>query len=126
MSSRSLNKVQLIGNLTRDPELKYTQSGSAFCRFGLATNRNWRTATGEEKEETEFHSIVAWDKLAELCATLLVEGNKIYVEGRLHTKSWTNGNGETHVKSEIVIDEIILLHNRKMEIKTAADQGGTS
>lgn len=74
MSSRSLNKVTLIGNLTRDPELKYTPNGTAVCSFGLATNRSWTTKTGETKEDVQFHRIVAWQKLAELTANLLSKG----------------------------------------------------
>jgi single-strand DNA-binding protein len=89
MSARSLNKVQLIGNLTRDPELRYTPTGAAVCTIGLATNRTWTTDSGEKKEETEFHRVVAWNKLAELCSQLLAKGRKIYVEGRLRTNSWT-------------------------------------
>ena len=71
MSSRSLNRVQLIGNLTRDPELRYTPAGTAVCTFGLATNRSWTTDSGEKKEEADFHRIVSWNKLAELCSQLL-------------------------------------------------------
>src|SRR3989339_589627 len=93
MSARSLNKVILIGNLTRDPELRYTPSGTAVCTFGLATNRSWTTQSGETKEETEFHRIVVWNKLAELCAQLLVKGRKVYVEGRLSTHAWTAPDG---------------------------------
>ena len=78
MSSRSLNKVTLIGNLTRDPELKYTPQGTAVCSFGVATNRGWTTKTGETKEDVQFHRIVAWQKLAELCANLLAKGRKVY------------------------------------------------
>src|SRR2546426_501881 len=77
MAVRSLNKVQLIGNLTRDPELRYTPQGTAVCSVGLATNRSWTTDTGEKREETEFHRIVAWNKLAELCSQLLAKGRKI-------------------------------------------------
>ena len=91
--ARSLNSVQLIGNLTRDPELRYTPSGSAVCTFGLATNRSWTTDAGEKREETEFHRIVSWNKLAELCSQFLVKGRKVYVEGRLSTRSWTGQDG---------------------------------
>ena len=89
MSSRSLNRVILIGNLTRDPELKYTPSGTAVCSFGVATNRSWKTADGETKEETQYHRIVAWQKLAELCGKLLTKGRKIYLEGRLVYRTFT-------------------------------------
>lgn len=115
MSSRSLNKVQLIGNLTRDPELRYTPQGTAVCTLGLATNRSWATETGEKREETEFHRIVAWNKLAELCAQLLFKGRKVYVEGRLQTRTWTGQDGSQRQATEIVIEEMIILDSRQAE-----------
>src|SRR3989338_1180694 len=113
MSVRSLNKVILIGNLTRDPELRYTPAGTAVCTLGLATNRQWTTQTGETKEETEFHRIVAWNKLAELCSQLLSKGRKTYVEGRLATHSWTGQDGVKRTTTEIVIDDMIILDSRR-------------
>ena len=110
--ARSLNKVQLIGNLTRDPELRYTPSGAAVTSFGLATNRSWTTDTGEKHDEPEFHNIVAWNKLAELCSQFLAKGRKVYVEGRLATRSWTAQDGVAKSRTEIVIDEMILLDNK--------------
>ena len=83
----------LIGNLTRDPELRYTPSGTAVCTFGVATNRAWTTDSGEKKEDVEFHRIVAWNKLAELCSQLLKKGRKVFVEGRLSTRTWTGQDG---------------------------------
>ena len=113
MSSRSLNKVQLIGNLTRDPELRYTPTGAAVCTIGLATNRSWTTDSGEKKEETEFHRVVAWNKLAELCSQLLAKGRKIYVEGRLRTNSWTGQDGMQRSTTEVVIEDMIILDSRR-------------
>ena len=110
--ARSLNRVQLIGNLTRDPELRYTPSGTAVCSFGLATNRSWTTDTGEKHEESEFHKIVAWNKLAELCSQFLVKGRKVYVEGRLSTRNWTTQDGQQRSTTEVVIDDMILLDNK--------------
>lgn len=107
--ARSLNRVQLIGNLTRDPELRYTPTGAAVCSFGLATNRTWKTETGEKHEESEFHNIVAWNKLAELCSQFLVKGRKVYVEGRLSTRSWQAQDGSQKSRTEVVIDDMILL-----------------
>jgi single-strand DNA-binding protein len=78
---KSVNKVILLGNLTRDPELRHTEGKHAVCAFGLATNRNWTTDSGEKHEETEFHRIVAWDKLAEVCNQYLKKGRKVFVEG---------------------------------------------
>lgn len=114
MSSRSLNKVMLIGNLTRDPELRYTPQGSAVCSFGLATNRSWMPSEGgERREETEFHRIVAWNKLAELCSQLLTKGRKVYIEGRLQTRSWETPEGEKRQSTEIVAEDMVLLDSRR-------------
>ncbi len=110
--ARSLNRVQLIGNLTRDPELRYTPSGSAVCTFSVATNRAWTTDTGEKKEEVDFHRIVAWRKLAELCSQFLTKGRKVYVEGRLSTRSWTDKEGAAKSTTEVIIDDMILLDNK--------------
>ena len=110
--ARSLNKVQLIGNLTRDPELRYTPSGTAVCSFGLATNRSWKTDAGEKHDEAEFHNIVAWNKLAELCSQFLVKGRKVYLEGRLSTRTWTGQDGASRNRTEIVISDMILLDSR--------------
>jgi len=107
--ARSLNKVQLIGNLTRDPELRYTPSGAAVCTIGLATNRQWVTEAGEKKEDAEFHRLVAWNKLAEICSQLLKKGRKIYVEGRLQTRKWQGADGNERQTTEIVINDMIIL-----------------
>jgi len=109
----------LIGNLTRDPELRYTPAGTAVCTFGLATNRQWTTQTGETKEETEFHRIVSWNKLAELCSQLLAKGRKVYVEGRLATHSWTAQDGAQRTTTEIVIDDMIILDSKKKIMEEA-------
>lgn len=117
--ARSLNRVQLIGNLTRDPELRYTPNGTAVCSFGLATNRSWTTDTGEKHEEAEFHRIVSWNKLAELCSRFLTKGRKVYVEGRLATRNWTAQDGTQRTSTEIVIDNMILLDSRRPGEETA-------
>jgi single-strand DNA-binding protein len=111
--ARSLNKATLIGNLTRDPELRYTPQGTAVCTFGLATNRQWTTESGEKKEDAEFHRIVAWNKLAEICSQLLVKGRKVYVEGRLQTRSWTGQDGGQRQTTEIVINDMIILDPKR-------------
>lgn len=116
--ARSLNRVQLIGNLTRDPELRYTPQGTAVCTFGLATNRSWTTDNGDKKEEAEYHKIVAWNKLGELCSQLLTKGRKVYVEGRLATRSWTGQDGSQKSTTEIVIDDMIILDSRKEGVST--------
>lgn len=111
--ARSLNKVTLIGNLTRDPELRYTPQGTAVCTFGIATNRQWTTDSGEKKEDAEFHRVVAWNKLAEICSQLLTKGRKVYVEGRLQTRSWTAQDGNQRTSTEIVINDMIILDSRR-------------
>lgn len=113
--AKSLNKVQLIGNLTRDPELRYTPNGTAVCSFSIATNRNWTLESGEKKEEVEFHRIVAWNKLAEICSQFLTKGKKVYVEGRLTTRSWTAQDGTQKQSTEIIISDMILLDSRRVE-----------
>jgi single-strand DNA-binding protein len=112
MSARSVNKVILIGNLTRDPELRYTPQGTPVASFGLATNREW-TVDGVKKEAADFHNIVAWNKLGELCSQLLAKGSKVYVEGRLQTRDWVDGDGNKRYKTEVVIDEMIVLVSKK-------------
>jgi single-strand DNA-binding protein len=123
MASRSLNKVLLIGNLTRDPELRYTPTGAAVCTIGLATNRTWVTDSGEKKEETEFHRVVAWNKLAELCSQLLAKGRKVYVEGRLRTSAWQAQDGTQRTSTEIVIEDMIVLDSKRP--LTVGDEAGS-
>lgn len=110
--ARSLNKVTLIGNLTRDPELRYTPQGTAVVTFSIATNRQWKTDSGDTKEDAEFHRIVAWDKLAEICSQLLKKGSKAYVEGRLQTRQWQTKEGQDRSTTEIVISEMMILDSR--------------
>lgn len=110
MASRSLNKVMLIGNLTRDPELRYTPQGTAVATVSMATNRSWTNAdTGEKTEQVEFHRLVAWAKLAEICGQYLKKGKKIYVEGRLQTRDWTTKDGQKRQTTEIVMESMIML-----------------
>ncbi len=110
--ARSLNKVILIGNLTRDPELRYTPQGTAVATFGIATNRQWKTESGDTKEEAEFHKIVVWDKLAEIVSQNLQKGRKVYAEGRLQTRNWQAQDGTKHTTTEIVVSDIIFLDSR--------------
>jgi single stranded DNA-binding protein len=108
MANRDVNKVMLIGNLTRDPELRYTPQGTAVANFTVATNRSW-VADGVEKEAVDFHNVVSWNKLAELCDQLLQKGTKVYVEGRLQTRNWVGDDGIKRYKTEVNIDEMIVL-----------------
>jgi len=115
MAARSLNKVFLIGNLTRDPEMRYTNSGTPVVTFGMATNKSWKDSDGETKELAEFHNLVAWNKMAEICQQLLAKGMKVYVEGSLNTRSWEGDDGATRYKTEIRVDEMILLDSKGKE-----------
>lgn len=112
MPSRCLNRVMLIGNLTRDPELRYTPAGMAVVSFGLATNRVWITKQGERKEDAQFHRIVAWNKLAELCSQLLSKGRRVYVDGRIQYRDFTDQENNKKQIAEIIIDDMIILDNK--------------
>ncbi len=113
MSVRSLNKVMLIGNLTRDPNMRYTPNNTAVASFSIATNRSWTPADGGEKQEkADFHNIVAWSKLAEVCGQILHKGDKVYVEGRLQTRDWKNKEGQDQRTTEIILENMILLLSR--------------
>lgn len=120
--ARSLNKVTLIGNLTREPELRYTPQGTAVATFSVATNRQWKTESGDQKEDAEFHRIVAWDKLAEICSQLLKRGSKVYVEGRLQTRKWQTKDGLERTTTEIVISEMMMLDKMGAESAPQSDR----
>jgi len=126
MASRSLNRVILIGNLTRDPELKYTPSGTAVCTFGVATNRNWTTSDGSNKEEVQYHRIVAWQKLAELCAKILTKGRKVYLEGRITYRTFTGKDGQQRSVTEIVLDDFIVFGNGGKKVAETGDGEATA
>lgn len=128
MASRSLNRIVLIGNLTRDPELKYTPAGTAVCTFGIATNRSWTTNDGQTKEDVQYHRVVAWQKLAELCGKLLNKGRKVFVEGRMTYRTFTGKDGIQRTIAEIVLDDFIVFGDgRKMtEIGEAEKKVETS
>ncbi|NOY14669.1 MAG: single-stranded DNA-binding protein [bacterium] len=123
MASRSLNRVQLIGNLTRDPELRYTPNQKAVATFTVATTRRWVT-NGTRKDETEFHRIVAWDKLAEICAQILTKGSKVFVEGRLHYRNWTTAENVRRDVAEVIITDMILLVGGKQSSGPRPATGG--
>ena len=106
--SKSLNKVQLIGNLGRDPELKYTSAGVAVATFSIATSDSWKDQEGNTQERTEWHNIVAWRKLAEICGEWLKKGKRVYIEGRLQTRSYEK-DGVKKYTTEIVADQLIML-----------------
>jgi single-strand DNA-binding protein len=115
---KSVNKVILLGNLTHDPEMHFTENKKAVCTFGLATKRSWMPYDSDEKrEETEFHRIVAWDKLAETCHQFLRKGRKVYCEGRLRTRSYTDKDDVKRTVTEIVLLELVMLDSMPEDVK---------
>lgn len=111
----------LIGNLTRDPNLRYTPNNTPVCSFGLATNRDWVTEGGEKQDRVEYHNVVAWSKLAEICGQLLHKGDKVYVDGRLQTRDWKGDDGQTRRTTEIVIENMILLRSSNGQGRSNSD-----
>jgi single-strand DNA-binding protein len=105
----SLNKVFLMGNLTRDPELRYTPSGASVCTFGLAVNRRFKTKQGDNRDETLFVDVTTWAKQAELCSQYLSKGRPVFVEGRLRLESWTGNDGQKRSKMGVVAQNIQFL-----------------
>lgn len=105
----NLNRATIIGNCTRDPELRATNSGQQVCSFGVATNMVWKDQQGQKQEKVEYHNIVAWGKLAEICGQYLARGRKVYVEGRLQTREWDGQDGVKRNRTEIVAENMILL-----------------
>jgi single-strand DNA-binding protein len=108
-----LNKVILIGNLGRDPELRYTQNGQAVVNFTLATNEKWTNKSGDREERTEWHRIVVWGKQAETCNEYLVKGRQVYVEGRLQTRDWEDREGQKRRTTEVVAQQVLMLGRRE-------------
>jgi single-strand DNA-binding protein len=127
MAQRFLNKVMLIGNCVKDPVIKQLTSGDPLCSFSIATNRYWKTDSGE-KEDVQFHKIIAWAKLAEICGQLIKKGKKVYVEGRLSARRFKDSTGVDREITEIVLEDMILLDSRpkeeSVETKAAADDAG--
>lgn len=120
----SLNRAQLIGNLTRDPELKQIPGGQAVASFGIATNFTWTDQSGQKQEKPEFHNIIAWRKLAEICGQYLKKGSKIFVEGRLQTSSWEGEDCVKRYRTEIVADNMIMLDAKGNAVSMDREAGG--
>ena len=121
----SVNKVILIGNLGRDPEVRYTPNGSAVCNVSLATTRNWKSKdSGERQEETEWHRVVFFDRLAEIAGEYLKKGRPVYVEGRLKTRKWTDKDGVEKYTTEIIAQEMTMLGGREGGAGGGGDEGG--
>ncbi len=108
----SLNRVQLIGNLTRDPEMRQIPGGQVVTTFGLATNFTWNDQSGQRQSKTEFHNIVAWRKLGEICGQYLKKGSKVFIEGRLQTRDWEGEDGIKRYRTEIIADNMIMLDRK--------------
>lgn len=105
----NLNRAMIIGNLTRDPEVRTTTTGQTVASFGVATNSTWTDKSGQKQERAEFHNIVAWGKLAEICGQYLGKGRKVYVEGRLQTREWEGQDGAKRNRTEIIAENMIML-----------------
>ena len=111
---KSINKVILVGRLGRDPELKYTASGTPFCRFSMATDDSWTDkGSGERSERTEWHNIVVWDKLAEICNNYLTKGRMVYIEGSLQTREWDDQEGNKRKTTEVRARDMVMLSSGK-------------
>jgi single-strand DNA-binding protein len=111
--AKSVNKVILIGNLGKDPEVKYTPSGTPVAKFSLATNERYKDKAGEWQDRTEWHNIVAWQRLAEIVGEYVKKGSKVYIEGRLQTSSWEDKqSGEKKYRTEIIANDLVLLSGR--------------
>ena len=123
---RGLNKVMLIGNLGRDPEMRYTPCGKPVTSFSVASSRSWVSSDGERREETEWFNVVAWGNLAEICNQHLARGQQVYIEGRLQTRSWEDNNGQRHFRTEVVANEMIILGHRVTYNNYSKEEDDTS
>ncbi len=121
--ARGLNKVMVIGNMGRDPELRYTPSGKPVTSFSLASSRSWIAPDGERREETEWFNVVAWGNLAEICSQKLSKSQQVYIEGRLQTRSWEDEHGQRHFRTEVVANEMIILGPRSEKGISSDNQG---
>ena len=121
--ANSLNKAMVIGNLTRDPELRKTTSGQSVCSFAVATNRVYTDASGQKKDQPDYHNIVAWGKLGEICAQYLVKGKKVYIDGRMQTRDWEGQDGQKKYRTEIVAENMIMLDRGGSPMAGGAQSG---
>jgi len=120
----SINKVMLIGRLGQDPELKYTPSGSAVCNFSLATSESWTDKSGQKQEKTEWHRVVVWGKLAELCNQYLAKGRQAFIEGSLQTRSWEGQDGQKKYTTEINARNVQFLGGQSADTGRKQDNSG--
>ncbi|MDP4001184.1 MAG: single-stranded DNA-binding protein [bacterium] len=121
-----LNKAMIIGRLTRDPEVRSTPNGVNVASFGVATNFNWTNQQGQKQEQVEFHNIVVWRKLADIVGQYLKKGAKVYIEGRLQTKSWDGNDGQKKSRTEIVADNMIMLDSKGAAISPSMNSNSQS
>ena len=126
MAGSGVNKVILIGNLGKDPEVRYTQGGQPVANFNIATNETWTDKAGQKQEKTEWHRIIVWGKLAELCGEYLSKGRQVYVEGRLQTREWTNKEGAKQYTTEIVANQVTFLQGGERGPGGGARKPGTA
>ena len=117
-----INKFIGIGNLTKDPELRQTPNGTSVCSFTVATNHSWKDANGAKQEKPEYHNIVAWGKLAEICGNYLTKGRKVYLEGRIQTRDWEGEDGIKRYRTEIIAENMVMLGGRSdMDSNSGSD-----
>jgi single-strand DNA-binding protein len=122
--ARDLNKVMIIGRLGVEPEMRYTSGGSAVTTFRVASGRRRKTPDGEFVDETEWFRVVAWNKLAEICNQYLTKGTRVYIEGRLQTRSWDGQDGQKHYSTEVVANDMIILDSKSRETESSGGFGG--
>ncbi|MFQ5826645.1 MAG: single-stranded DNA-binding protein [Dehalococcoidia bacterium] len=119
----SLNKMMLIGNIGNEPEMRFTPNGNPVTSFNIAVSRNYTTREGERRQETEWFTVVTWNRLAETCNQFLAKGRRAYVEGRLHTRSWEGPDGQRRFRNEIVANRVVFLD--RQAAAPLPDEGGT-
>ena len=119
---RDLNRVMIIGNVGTDPEMRFTANGTPVTSFRIAVNRSWQSGEGERREDTEWFSIVAWSKLAETCNQFLGKGRRVYVEGRLQTRSWEGQDGQKRYRTEVVANDVLFLDRRTGSLNEGAEE----
>jgi single-strand DNA-binding protein len=122
--AKDLNKVLIIGRLGKDPDMRYTPGGSPVTTFSVATGRQWKDSSGEAHEETEWFNVVTWNKLAEICHEHLHKASRVYIEGRLQTRSWQDQDGQPHSRTEVIASDMILLDGRPPRDGGNAGHGG--
>ena len=123
--SRGLNKVQIIGHLGKDPEMRYTPNGRPVTAFSVAVNRSWVAGDGDKREETEWFNVVAWGNLAEICKQYLTKGQQVYIEGRLQPRRWEDKEGNKHSSVEVVANEMMMLGDRREANNHSHDTEGS-